>query len=385
MPSRLFSLAMANSGAVSIDNSASFWAPFPDAGNGAVSLQLARGTGSATFTRAGATATTILSNGLVSPVISANVARSCYDPVTLQYLGYLAEEARTNDCLWSRDLTNAAWVKTTMTTAQASTGNDGVANSATRCTATAGNATALQTLTAAATNRTYSVDIRRVTGTGNIQITQDNGVTWTTCAGLSSSVYTRYTFTQSVLNPVFGIRIVTSGDAVDVDYNQIEAGAIATSRIPTTTVAVTRNADQLLYPTAGNALGTAGTCAAIVSCSTFAAAPRMLSLSDVAERPALFANGGTSIAIFDGVTIVNGPLVGAVNVPTRYASKWGGSTMVAATNGVLGTPGAFDGNMDVGTNMGIGWSPTAGLSINGTIRNLRIWQTALSDTQVAAL
>ena len=45
--------------------------------------------------------------------------------------GGLIEEARTNDALWSRDMTNAAWVKTTMTTALNAVGIDGTANSAT--------------------------------------------------------------------------------------------------------------------------------------------------------------------------------------------------------------------------------------------------------------
>jgi len=363
----------------------SLWLPFNDAGNGAVDLRPLLGVGSATFTRAGATATTILSTGRVSPQIAANTARSYYDPTTLQYLGYLAEEARTNDALWARDLTNAVWAKTLMTTAQTSVGNDGNANSATRCTATAGNATALQTLTAAAVNRTYAVDIRRVTGSGNIQITSDNGTTWTTCSGLSSVVYTRYTFTQSVLNPVFGIRIVTSGDAVDVDYNQIEMGAFATSRIPTTTASVARVADSLQFPTFGNVSGTAGTCAALVSFGGDRAG-RAVVLSDVAERNALYGSGGgVVIGMFDGANIVNGPSLSAVNVQGRYASRWSGSAMQAAANGVAGTAGTFDGNFDVGTNMGVGFAPAFGAWINGTIRNLRVWQTDLGATALPSL
>jgi hypothetical protein len=61
--------------------------------------------------------------------------------------GILVEEARTELCLHNSDLTNAAWTKSNLTTAKTATGPDGVANSATTCTATAANATALQAIT----------------------------------------------------------------------------------------------------------------------------------------------------------------------------------------------------------------------------------------------
>ena len=54
----------------------------------------------------------------------------------------------------------------------------------------------------------------------------------------------RCTLTQAtVVNPAFGIRIVTNADKVAVDYSQVEVLGFATSPILTTTVAVTRNAD----------------------------------------------------------------------------------------------------------------------------------------------
>jgi hypothetical protein len=46
-----------------------------------------------------------------------------------------------------------------------------------------------------------------------------------------------------VTDPVVGFRIVTSGDAIAVDYAQLENGAFSTSAIETTTAAVTRSAD----------------------------------------------------------------------------------------------------------------------------------------------
>jgi hypothetical protein len=70
-------------------------------------------------------------------------------------LGLLVEEARTELTLYNRDFTNAAWTKSNMTTAKTATGPDGVTNSASTLTATAGNATALQAITSTSAARTH--------------------------------------------------------------------------------------------------------------------------------------------------------------------------------------------------------------------------------------
>jgi len=168
-------------------------------------------------------------------------------------IGVLLEGASTNDALHSADLSNSAWVKTGGTAAKDATGLDGVAGSASTFTATAGNATCLQTVTAASAKRTYSVDIKRKTGTGVVEITIDGGTTWTPVT-LSTAFFTRFQVTQTLANPQFGIRLVTSGDAVEVDANQCEVLPFASSRIPTTTAAVTRVRDYMQILSSGNSL-----------------------------------------------------------------------------------------------------------------------------------
>jgi hypothetical protein len=165
---------------------------------------------------------------------------------TLRYgdNGLLVEESRANLALQASDFTNASWTKSNMTTAKTATGPDGVANSASTLTASAGNATALQAITSGSAARITSVYLKRRTGTGNIDLTQDNGSTWATKVITSSWV--RYEIASvTSTNPTVGIRIVTSTDAVDVFIFQHELGAIITSPIPTTTVAVTRAADDV--------------------------------------------------------------------------------------------------------------------------------------------
>jgi|GEM_PF-1219337 len=85
-------------------------------------------------------------------------------------LGVLVEEARTNLCLYSNDLTQSNWVKTSANAAKTATGPDGVASSASTLTATANNGVALQNITSASAARTGSVFLKRRTGTGSVTI-----------------------------------------------------------------------------------------------------------------------------------------------------------------------------------------------------------------------
>jgi hypothetical protein len=189
------------------------------------------------FTASSTTARTYVgADGLIKNDLSADVPRVDYSNGRARFL---FENQSTNLVLWSRDLTNAAWTKSNMTTAQTATGADGGANSATTLTATAGNATALQAITSASSARITGCRIRRRTGSGTVELTQDNGTTWTPVTVTTS--WTRVSIASvTSTNPTVGIRIVTSGDAVDVDYFQHEAQAFLSADIPTTSATVTR-------------------------------------------------------------------------------------------------------------------------------------------------
>lgn len=169
--------------------------------------------------------------------------------------GLLVEEARTNRALWCRDMTNAAWVKVTMTAALTATGIDGTANSASTLTATGAAATVLQTVTLASSADAYGVFLKRVSGSGTVSITGD-GISYTTVVPTSS--WQLFQITATLINPVFGIKLATSGDVIAADFNQLEQGAFSTSPILVTTVAVTRAADVVTV-TNPAAIGSAAT------------------------------------------------------------------------------------------------------------------------------
>lgn len=198
-----------------------------------------------TFTRSG-TATFINASGLVATA-SNNVARFDHDPTTLTPKGLLIEGSATNLLNWSESFatsggTNNNWADTNIT--RNSTNNADPANGTTalRVTASAGNGTIISTAAmGTSAERTFSIWLRRVSGTGNIQYTLDNGSTYTTQAITSSWV--RYTFAATTAAQRVGIRIVTSGDSIELWGAQLETGFGASSYIPTGASQVTRNAD----------------------------------------------------------------------------------------------------------------------------------------------
>jgi hypothetical protein len=192
------------------------------------------------------TATRVNANGLIESVASGVPRLDYYTSGgTAGCPALLVEPSAQNLALHSRDLTNAVWSGTTVTTAKNAVGADGVASGATTITATAASGTVLQALSHASQSRVFSAYIRRVTGTGAIQLTTNGGTNWTTVT--ISSLYTQVACAaQTVASGTIGIRLAVSGDVIEVDFTQGEVGPVATSPITTTTTApVTRNADVI--------------------------------------------------------------------------------------------------------------------------------------------
>jgi hypothetical protein len=234
------------------------------------------GAGDFVVTR-GTTATRVNASGVIESVASG-VPRLDYTGGGCPSL--LVEPAATNLALHSRDLTNAAWVKSNITANKTALGADAVASGATTLTASAASGTVLQTITSASSARIFSAYVRRRTGTGVVQITQDNGTTWTPISLTGS--YSRFaTPTGTITNPVVGFRILTSGDEIDVDFTQQEIGAVATSAIPTVASTVTRNADVISLSSVSGLIGqTEGTIYVEVAANNFDVSKRILAISD---------------------------------------------------------------------------------------------------------
>jgi hypothetical protein len=181
-------------------------------------------------------------------LVSGTTIRSDYDN-SLANIGAWIEPAATNLALWCRDMTQTDWVKSNVTAAKDVTGADGTANGASRLTATADNGTCLQSITSASDNRTFSVFAKRISGSGDVAITQDNGGDW---AGMAlTNEWQRFArlSPSTETNPVVGFRLATSGDVVAVDFAQEEVILGASSPIATTTATVTRAVDTVTLAT----------------------------------------------------------------------------------------------------------------------------------------
>ena len=236
------------------------FAPIPGLGdlNGGVYTDFTKGSltgdrgGTWSLTRATAT-TGVDLNGLVYDV-SSGQPRWWRIGAGSGAVGISVFGAHTNILLHNRDLTNAAWVKgATATVAKDQTGADGTANGASRLTGGAVTATntVLQTVVSASAARYATAWVKRLVGTGTIEMTTDGGTSWIDVTSQISATYAQITIpVQTVTNPVTGFRITTSTDAIAVDY-VMNTGVAAAPAIATTTAAVTVNADEITLSGSG--------------------------------------------------------------------------------------------------------------------------------------
>ncbi len=306
----------------------------------------------------------------------------------------LVEPSAQNLALHSRDLTNAVWSGTTVTIAKNAVGADGVASGATTITATAASGTVLQSLSHASQSRVFSAYIRRVSGTGAIQLTTNGGTNWTTVT--ISSLYTQVACAaQTVASGTIGIRLAVSGDVIEVDFTQGEVGPVATSPIPTTTGSVTRNADVItLSGAVSGCIGqTEGTLYAEFEYKTNTAERRLIALSDNTTTNRVFVwtlNNIFYVQVQGTNVIVANPITeGYHKLAFAYQQSGVSGTLFASLDGgaiVSGTTaGTFPSSL---TAINIGKNEATATSTffwNARIRSAAIYTSRLTNAELIAL
>jgi hypothetical protein len=277
--------------------------------------------------------------------------------VSTSNVGILHEPVQTTLVTSGRDFTNAAWVKTTLTAAKTAIGVDRVANSASTLTATAGNAKVLQTLTSASSIRITSCFVKRRTGTGVVQMTQDNGTTWTPVTVTAAWSRVNISAVTSV-NPVFGLRLVTNGDAIDVDYFQHELRSFVTSPISATTTI-----DSIKMPLVANTNfpQSSGVCICkFIPQVANSAGAKSLLCTNSAATDFIYDNGSGEIALGDGtnVAVTSGLGGWAIGDYLLIVAIWNAteSTMQVCVskdgfNWKDSATAAYDGAFPVGANL----------------------------------
>ena len=241
------------------------------------------GTGDMTFARTGDTATRVNSSGLIETVL-ANKPRLDYLGSTCPKL--LLEPQRTNIILQSQDISSASWLKNATPTivSNASVSPDGTTTADTIKNDTGVAASIYQFFTVSANSTyTFSLFVKKATTKthqGGVAIEFASGVTsknlyvafdevngtlttlsTSTLTGIYNTIdlgsYWKFSITTTdngsntllitSISPTFTTNGTSIGYAIGSARTiwgfQLEAGAYATSYIPTTTASVTRNAD----------------------------------------------------------------------------------------------------------------------------------------------
>jgi hypothetical protein len=167
---------------------------------------------------------------------------------------------------------------------------------------------------------------------------------------------------------------------------QEELGTFDTSPIPTTTGSVTRNKDALLYQQTGNIADAAGTAYAEATVTGDGNGYILSTTTNVANGQPIGFNAANLIftdsvgaRFFGGTPFPNASM-------RKVATSWTGSVSKGYMDGSLLGSSTYSGNIVNGSiGVGIDNSVNQTNTANGTIKNLRIWTRALSDSEVAKL
>jgi len=355
-------------------------------------LSVAVGIGPAVYVRNGIATDIDASTGVLA-TFAASVPR-------FQSGGILIEGKSENDVLRSRNLTSTIWIKTGISVALDAIGLDNVANAASTITATSTNGTVLQsTATLGIVANTFSVDVKRKTGTGTIEITNDGGSSFTDITSLiNTSTYTRVDLTGTASNPNVGLRIATIGDEVEVDYATVEGRSkIATSRIETTGAVGIRNSDSLSVDEANmpdigedytisflaSVIGNHGS----IEQGFYLVESETLRNASIAPSglTAKASNGTTGAVIHSNITL---PLT-----PTRFTITLDNSAPTdgfklyidnAVESDIVRTPVGTKTKLFIG-GAGVAFGPVIDKLLFGTIKDFKIWDIPLTAQQVADL
>lgn len=234
----------------------------------------------------------------------------------------------TNNIEFSRDLSQAIWVKSGATTG-ADIGMDGAscANCQVTFTGAVGVCTAsctvLQTCTLGACTssaRQFTIRVRRVTGVGAVSLTLDGGATSTamtsancfkndgTASGLIVDQYVTCLKVQTNASPVYGIIGATVGDVVDVDFasDYFTSAVAVLMPIVTTSGSLSPAADNTATAGQLNAdLNNATASLVIQSNSNASAVQTPVSFGTTANRPSSTGASTTTAITANNVATTN--------------------------------------------------------------------------------
>jgi hypothetical protein len=375
-----------------------------------------------TFSR-GTGATRVNASGFIE-VVGNTTPRFDYDPVTLAPRGLMIEEARTNLLTYSEQFDNAAWTKTRSTvTANTSASPDGTTNADTLVEDTTAAAThpisAAVTLTAAA--HAYSIYLKAngrswaqlnllstanafanfnlstgaigVVGAAATASIQNAGNGWYRCtivATTAAGANTAAVYPASADNV---ISFTGSGAAALFLYGaQLEAGAFATSYIPTVASTVSRSADVATMTGTNFSTWFNASTGTIVA-STFINAKTGASYGIYAVDdgttnnafPAFYTGTAAANSRVGGANVFTSASgsISATPVVFNQAFAYANADYASVFNGAAPTT-QLSGGIPSGLNR-LQLGAYNGFQLNGHIRAIAYYNTRLPNTQLQTL
>jgi hypothetical protein len=317
--------------------------------------------------------------------------------------------------LYSQDFTNAAWTKVASTFGTSGTAPDGTATMALVNTTNAVTSYIQQVVTVTAST-TYTVsyyvkqgtssaqliriyDITTVTQIATATVSWSSGVpTLNTITGYASTSIAPvgngiYRFTGTFSSGAYtSIGALFYPDGSNTGLNayawgaQVEAGAFATSYIPTTSATVTRNFDNLGITAISSWYNTAqGTFLAAFDANYLTASGRIIGTQTAATPLSIVSTGG-AIALYDGA-LVNTSNVISTNTVAKAASTYVGSSFTICLNGATPTSGTGAGSFPFSGVTAIYFGSQAGTQnfLSGHLRSFSYYNYALTNTQLQGI
>jgi hypothetical protein len=315
-----------------------------------------------------------------------------HNPTTGESLGLLVEEAGTNLLLSSEEFDSASWLGAVLT-ANTQVAPNGTTTADT-LTATPGTPSFYQTVTCtASTAYTFSFYVKLGTMPASdfrFAIRDDTAGAFiaTNIVPNVTPVTTEwrrvtYTLTTPVgclLLRVYPYRstIITGGTAFFWGA-QLEAGAFATSYIPTTTATVTRAADVASISGANFSSWynqTEGTVLMDGTNSALSTTAFAFSDGTINNRLQMDAGTNTRVArvVNGGITQASNSLAYTYNTPQKFSISYATNSINFANAGVLGTEDT-SATIPAVDQAKIGANPTNANQLNGHIRRLAYWPT----------
>jgi hypothetical protein len=343
----------------------------------------------------------------------------------------LVEPARTNNVLYSEQFDNASWGKTNTTVTANTTSAPAPDGTTTADTITGIGALGVRLIQSnsisftASTSYSLSVFAKKdtndfiqlfvplaiggmfanfnintgvvgtlgtVTGTAPTSSITNFGNGWYRC----TINFTATTTTSTVTS----IGIVTSASAIRSESNtlttslilwgaQLEAGSNATSYIPTVTATVTRTADVISKTGVSSLIGpTEGTIFVEANLTANTAERRIITVSNGTEnqRIMFWTLATTLYANFNGVGIAIGTFpIGTAKIALGYTIAGGSTTYSIKLNNntlITGTAAAAPSSLSA---INLGNNTTSGLQLNDRIELATLFQTRLTNAQLATL